>query len=215
MAASFVHAPRVDAAGGSAAEAWLRGVWDVAAFGDGGAPDMAGADGGPHAVRDVALLFRNFRRVTGAAGAYFADPVAVVRFRDALPATVFAGPHALARGGDVLVPLGTPVWGDLGARNVLQQCAASWVSGGANTGDLCDEHVCTMYYAALQQLVFHAGSASTAGEQARWFPALLALTRAFGAVHAGCALVRKVTEALVVTPGADDMLQARAGRAAP
>ena len=72
---------------------------------------------------------------------------------------------------------------------------------------MAESNVCTMMYGAVQALAFHVGAATVAAEQARWFPALVALTRALGALHEASPLVRGVTHALVLTPGADDMLQ--------
>jgi hypothetical protein len=207
MSSSFVHAPRVET-GGSAVDVWLRANWDTAAFA--GSDLIATHDGSRHPVKDCAVVFRNFRSVTGTPGAYFADPVTVVQYRSAM-LTAIEGPtkydHPVVRKGDVLVPLGTPAWSNAQTRVVLQQSARQWVSGARNTADMSDEHVITLYYAALQQLVFAAGNATRAADQQRWFPALVALTQAFSAVHAAYTDARKVTAALVLTPGANDMIQ--------
>jgi hypothetical protein len=204
MSSAFVHAPRTDTSG-SAVDVWLRNNWDRAAFcGD---DLIATHDGSRHPVKECAVVFRNFRP---AAGAYFADPMSVVQYRSAM-LTAIKGTleydHPVVQKDDVLVPLGTPDWGNTQTHIVLQQSARQWVSGGRNTADMSDSHVITLYYAALQQLVFAAGNATTVAEQRRWFPALVALTQAFSAVHAAYADARKVTKALVLTPGVNDMLQ--------
>lgn len=207
MSSSFVHAPRVET-GGSAVDVWLRTNWDTAVFT--GSDLIATQDGSRHPVKECAVAFRNFRPVTGTPGAYFADPVAVVQYRSGM-LTAIEGPakyaHPVVRKDDVLVPLGTPDWSNAQTRIVLQQSARQWVSGGRNTADMSDTHVITLYYAALQQLVFAGGNATRAEDQHRWFPALVALTAAFSAVHAAYEDARKVTAALVLTPGANDMIQ--------
>jgi hypothetical protein len=207
MSSSFVHAPRHDPTG-SAVDVWLRANWDSAKFVS--ADLIATHDGSRHPVKECAVVFRNFRSVTGTPGAYFADPVAVVQYRSAM-LTVIDGPakydHPVVRQNDVLVPLGTPDWACTQTHVVLQQSARQWVSGGRNTADMSDEHIISMYYAALQQLVFAGGNATRASDQQRWFPALVALTQAFSAIHAAYEAARKVTTALVLTPGANDMIQ--------
>ena len=204
MSSAFVHAPRTET-GGSAVDVWLRNNWDRAVFR--GDDLIATHDGSRHPVKECAVVFRNFRP---AAGAYFADPVVVVQYRSGM-LTAIEGTlkydHPVVQKHDVLVPLGTPDWGNTQTHIVLQQSARQWVSGGKNSADMSDSHVVTLYYAALQQLVFAAGNATTATEQQRWFPALVALTQAFSAVHAAYADARKVTKALVLTPGVNDMLQ--------
>jgi hypothetical protein len=204
MSSVFVHAPRTET-GGSAVDVWLRNNWDRASFR--GDDLIATHDGSRHPVKECAVVFRNFRP---AAGAYFADPMSVVQYRSGM-LTAIEGTlkydHPVVQQHDVLVPLGTPDWSNAQTRVVLQQSARQWVSGGKNRADMSDSHVVTLYYAALQQLVFAAGNATTVTEQQRWFPALVALTQAFSAVHAAYADARKVTAALVLTPGVNDMLQ--------
>lgn len=204
MSSSFVHAPSYSA-GGSHVDAWLAAYWDQSVFSNTDA--IATRDGTEHSVSECGVIFRNFRPVTGKPGAYFADPVAIVQYRPAMRASMGEGVHSGVHKDDVVVPLGTPDFSNPKTQVVLQQAARQWVSGGKNTADMSDEHIIPMYYAVLQQLVFLAGNATTVVEQARWFPALVALTRAFAAFHAAYEPARRVTEALVVTPGADDMLQ--------
>lgn len=203
MSSAFVPTPRTG--GGYDVSAWLRDNWDVAKFR--GDDLIATHDGSCHPVKECAVVFRNFRP---AAGAYFADPITVVQYRSAM-LTAIQGTskyeHPVVIHNDVLVPLGTPDWSNAQTRVVLQQSARQWVSGGRNTADMLDEHVITLYYAALQQLVFAAGNATRAADQRRWFPALVALTQAFGTIHAEYEAARKVTAALVLTPGANDMIQ--------
>jgi hypothetical protein len=203
MSSAFVPTPRTG--GGYDVSAWLRDNWDVAKFR--GDDLIATHDGSCHPVKECAVVFRNFRP---AAGAYFADPITVVQYRSAM-LTAIQGTskyeHPVVIHNDVLVPLGTPDWSNAQTRVVLQQSARQWVSGGRNTADMSDEHVITLYYAALQQLVFAAGNATRAADQRRWFPALVALTQAFGTIHAEYEAARKVTAALVLTPGANDMIQ--------
>lgn len=203
MSSAFVPTPRTG--GGYDVSAWLRDNWDVAKFR--GDDLIATHDGSCHPVKECAVVFRNFRP---AAGAYFADPITVVQYRSAM-LTAIQGTskyeHPVVIHNDVLVPLGTPDWSNAQTRVVLQQSARQWVSGGRNTADMSDEHVITLYYAALQQLVFAAGNATRAVDQQRWFPALVAITQAFSAIHAEYTGARKVTAALVLTPGANDMIQ--------
>jgi hypothetical protein len=147
MSSVFVHAPRTDPGGSTVAD-WLQHYWDSATFS--GADLIATHDGGRHPVKECAVVFRNFRP---AAGAYFADPVTVVQYRSGM-LTAIDGPakyaHPIVHQYDVLVPLGLPDWSCAKTRSVLQQSARQWVSGGRNTADMSDEHVITLYYAALQ-----------------------------------------------------------------
>jgi len=206
MASSFVHAPRFES-GSSTVDVWLCANWDKAAFATTVDDLIAVHDGSYLPVKECAVVFRNFRR---AGGAYFADPVAIVQYRSGMP-TAIDGPakfsHPVVHHNDVLVPLGTPDWSSEKTRIVLQQSARQWVSGGRNDADMSDDHVITLYYAALQQLVFHGGNETTAEGQATWFPALVALTKAFAAVHAAFEAARRITAALVLTPGVNDMIQ--------
>lgn len=206
MSSAFVHTPSYDSSG-TPVDVWLRTNWDVSEWR--GDDLIATHDGSTHPVKECAVVFRNFRAVTGRAGAYFADPVAVVQYRAAMLTSIKGDmyTHPIVRMNDVLVPLGTPNWTNPQTRIVLQQSARQWVAGGKNTADMSDSHVITLYYSALQQLVYNAGCASTQTEQQRWFPALVALTKAFIAIHAAYEAARKVTSALVYTPGANDMLQ--------
>ena len=206
MSSSFVHAPTVQA-GGSPVDEWLSHYWDQAVFTN-AEDNIVTHDGTEHAVSVCGVVFRRFRPVTGTPGAYFADPIAIVQYRPALRASMStAERHAVVRKDDVVVPLGTPDFTNPKTQVVLQQAARQWVSGGRNTADMSDEHVIAMYYAVLQQLVFAAGSAGTVEEQSAWFPALISLTRAFHAFSTAYEPARRVTEALVRTPGANDMLQ--------
>ncbi len=194
MSSSFVHAPKYQS-GGIGPEEWARRFWDNADF-------------GPGDVAKQAVLFRDFKSVFGRAGAYMATPVAIVDFRNANLAIIDPQfKHSVARVGDVCVPLGSPNPMCDSATVVLQQCAREWVTGGKNTGNMSDENVLTMYYSALQSLVFTAGNAPTKAEQTQWFYAISALVRAFTVLSAERPAFQKVTEAMVVTPGVDDMLQ--------
>jgi len=194
MSTSFVHAPKYHS-GGIGPEEWTRRYWDNADF-------------GPGDVAKQAVLFRDFKSVFGRTGAYMATPVTIVNFRDANMAVIDPQfKHSVARVGDVCVPLGTPNPKCDSASVVLQQCAREWVTGGKNTGNMSDENVLTMYYSALQSLVFTAGNATTKEEQTQWFYAISALVRAFSALSSERPAFQKVTEAMVVTPGVDDMLQ--------
>ena len=194
MSSSFVHAPKHQS-GGIGPEEWMRMYWDSADF-------------GPGDVAKQAIVFRNFKSVFGRAGAYMATPVAIVEYRAANLAVIDKKyTHPVAREHDVLVPLGTPNPACKKANTVLQQCARQWVTGGQNTGNMSDENVLTMYYSALQSLVFAAGNATTKEAQTQWFYALSGLVRAFATLRGESPLFQKVTEAMVVTPGVDDMLQ--------
>ncbi len=194
MSTSFVHTPKFHS-GGIGPEEWMRLYWDSADF-------------GPGDVGKQAVLFRDFKSVFGRAGAYMATPVAIVEYRAANLAVIDKKyKHPVAREHDVLVPLGMPNPTCKKANTVLQQCARQWVTGGQNTGNMSDENVLTMYYSALQSLVFAAGNATTKEAQTQWFYALSALVRAFATLRAESPLFQKVTEAMVVTPGVDDMLQ--------
>ncbi len=194
MSTSFVHAPKYQS-GGIGPEEWMRQFWCTADFGSGD-------------VATQAVLFRDFKSVFGRTGAYMATPVAIVDFRAAHNAVIDPQfKHSIARVENVCIPIGTPNPKCNSATVVLQQCAREWVTGGKNTGNMSDENVLTMYYSALQSLVFAAGNAPTKAEQTQWFYAISALVRAFTVLSAERPAFQKVTEAMVVTPGVDDMLQ--------
>lgn len=110
---------------------------------------------------------------------------------------------------DVIVPLGSPaMFGTEDSTTfVLQQTARNWVTGGRNSGDMNSEHVITLYYGALQALVFEIGTAHTKEKQSRWLPAVAALIRAFAALCRLYPAAQRVSEALVYTHGVNDMLQ--------
>jgi len=166
MSSAFVHTPSYDSSG-TPVDVWLRKNWDVSEWR--GDDLIATQDGSAHPVKECAVVFRNFRAVTGRAGAYFADPIAVVQYRAAMLTSIKGDvyTHPIVRMNDVLVPLGTPNWTNPQTRIVLQQSARQWVAGGKNTADMSDSHVITLYYSALQQLVYNAGCASTQEEQQR------------------------------------------------
>ena len=128
MAAAFVAAPGREVYATPMA-AWLPLNYDPAVF-VGGA-ELPLCSGGWAPLRELSMLYRGFRAVTGTPGAFFADPVGIVRTREALLASVGeGGPCPVSREGDVAVPLGTPDWSNEHTRTVLMQCARQWVSGG-------------------------------------------------------------------------------------
>lgn len=102
---------------------------------------------------------------------------------------------------------GEPDWTCAETRWVLQQTAREWVSGGTNDANMSDDNVLVMYYGALQSLAFATGCATTKATQTVWFEALVSLTRAFALLHKDVEAFRRVTKAMVATPGVDDMLQ--------
>ena len=123
---------------------------------------------------------------------------------------------------DVLIPIGAPrkkieggetKIGSRHIRHVLQQCARSWSTGGANTGAMTDANVCRMFYGALQSLVYSAGLASwdlkSAGEQHEHMVALVSLLQSFAMLHTRHASWRAITHALVLVPGVNDMIHKR------
>ena len=81
MSSAFVHAPTFEA-GGSTVDAWLKHYWDSAVFA--GDDLIAIHDGSRHPTKECAVVYRNFRPVTGTPGAYFADPVAIVQYRSGM-----------------------------------------------------------------------------------------------------------------------------------
>jgi len=114
----------------------------------------------------------------------------------------------------VLLTLGTPNVKEEKARTVLQQQARQWRSGGANTGAMTDHNVWGTYYDAIQCLAFAAGEASWGPKSAdAKFEHMLALTglvRTFAHLHAHVEHMptcKGITEAMVQTPGINDMLQ--------
>ncbi len=211
MSASFVHAPTIET-GGSPVDAWLAYYWDAASFT--GDETITTVDG-DLPIKEAAVVFRNFRPVTGTPGAYFADPVGLVAYRPAMHASMDAAQrHAIVRRNDVVVPLGTPSsWtggdGTDATRTtcVLQQAARQWVSGGRNTANMSMENVIVLYYSALQSLTFATGTATTEETQRTWLGALAALTRAFDGLCRADPRAMHVTLALVYTHGVNDMLQ--------
>lgn len=197
MSSAFTHRPTTQY-GGVPVETWLRTYWDNSVF---------------RGLRNKrAVAFRDFKPVHGTPGAYFAAPVAIVNFREAEAISLIGDIKISTEANkvminDVIVPLGEPDWSNGNTRTVLQQVARQWVSGGANTANMNDENVLTMYYAALQSLVFAAGSAITTADQQIWFDAIVCITRALAILHKANETFRRVTEAMVITPGTNDMLQ--------
>lgn len=184
MSSSFTHAPTKDT-NGIPFSKWITTYWNTASF------------SGEQAAK--AVMFADFREAYGIKGAYFASPVEIVDFASNLEHAVGAK--------KVLIPLGMPDFSNVNTSTVMKQCARQWVSGGANNANMSDENVITMYYAALQSLTFTAGSATTAEAQRKWFPVLVSITRSFKAFYDATAAARAVTEAMVITPGVNDMLQ--------
>lgn len=115
----------------------------------------------------------------------------------------------------VLVPLGVPDITQEQAHTVLHQVARQWRSGGNNTGAMTDHNVWGTYYDAIQCLVFDAGTAAwhtkSADAKFQHMLALTGLVRTFAVLHAKAKTDMPscvgVTEALVQTPGVNDMLQ--------
>lgn len=196
MSSAFTHRPTTQH-GGVPVKTWLRTYWDNAVFRGENELVVEKATLPRH---KCAVLYRDFKPAYGIPGAYFATPVAIVSFRKTEPV-------AIEKGECVLVPLGDPDWANANTRVVLQQCARQWVSGGKNTANMGDENVLTMYYAALQSLVFTAGNATTAADQQVWFGAIVGMVRAMALLHKANETFRRVTEAMVITPGTNDMLQ--------
>ena len=210
MSASFVHAPTHHTTS-QAVDEWLKATWDIASFA-GGDETITTVDG-DLPTKEAAVVFRNFRPVTGTAGAYFADPVALVAYRPAMRASMESGVrHAVVRHNDVVVPLGAPsTWEDADGNAptacIFKQAARQWVSGGRNTANMSMENVIVLYYSALQSLTFATGTATTVETQRMWLGALAALTRAFDRLCRADPRAMHVTLALVYTHGVNDMLQ--------
>ncbi len=116
---------------------------------------------------------------------------------------------------NALIPLGVPDITQECAHTVLQQVSRQWRSGGANTGAMSDHNVWGTFYDAIQCLAFDAGTAAwhtkTPAAQFQHILALTALVRTFAVLHAHAKTAMPsctgVTEALVQTPGVNDMLQ--------
>lgn len=100
---------------------------------------------------------------------------------------------------DVVVPLGVPDWSNVQTQVVLQQAARLWVSGGTNAADMADHHVVVMVFSALESLVL----AGLTQDVQPFFSALWAIAQA---LWASLPVFRTVCQALVVTPGADNMV---------
>lgn len=209
MASSLVHKPTTHTGAVQSVDDWIRTVWDGIPGGPYAATILA-SDGEQKALRYAAVLFRKFQPVAGKEGAYTATPTAIVDFREAFPATLDGRLNRWgARRGDVLVPLGALGVNRLECRTVLQQCARQWVTGGAISlaGNMSDENVTTMYYAALQCLVYTTASGLDPSNVRQWFSASLALTVALKKFYDESEVARAVTAALASTSGADDTLQ--------
>ena len=150
----------------------------------------------------------------GSEGAYFGTFAGLVDFASSQEAAELAK--------DVLIPIGAPrkqiegggtKIGSRHMRHILQQCARSWSTGGANTGAMTDDNVCRMFYGALQSLVYSAGLASwdlkTPEEQHEHMVALVSLLQSFAMLHTRHASWRAITHALVLVPGVNDMIHKR------
>jgi len=72
---------------------------------------------------------------------------------------------------------------------------------------MSDENVTTMYYAALQCLMYFVASGQDPQNERQWFQAILALTKALKKFYDESDVARAVTSALAATSGADDTLQ--------
>lgn len=99
---------------------------------------------------------------------------------------------------DVIIPLGIPDWSNLSTQVVLQQAARLWVSGGTNSADMAVHHVVVMLYSAIESLVRFLPE---------WLGPMTALLQVAATLHSDLRVFRGVTDALVITPGADDMVQ--------
>lgn len=188
---------------------WMHTIWDNIPLGFYGGTILA-SDGEQKPLNHAAVLFRKFQSVAGRQGAYMAMPTAIVDFREAFPATLDGRLNRWgARRGDVLVPLGALGVVRPECKTVLQQCARQWVTGGAISlaGNMSDENVTTMYYAALQCLVHFTASGQDPKNVRHWFQATMALTNALKKFYDESDIARSVTAALVATSGADDALQ--------
>jgi hypothetical protein len=150
----------------------------------------------------------------GGEGAYFGTFAGLVDFASSQEAAEVAK--------EVLIPIGAPLKqiegggtkiGSRHMRHILQQCARSWSTGGANTGAMTDDNVCRMFYGALQSLVYSAGLASwntkSAEAQHEHMVALVSLLQSFTMLHTRHASWRAITHALVLVPGVNDMIHKR------
>lgn len=206
MASSLTHVPTSHTGPTLSPDEWIRSVWDAISGGP-YTQRLVASDGMMKPVRYAAVLFRGFQSA-GPRG-YKATPTAIVDFREAFSATLDGRENRWgARRGDVLVPLGLLGVANTECRTVLQQCARQWVTGGAIGfgGNMSDENVVTMYYAALQCLVFETVSGKDENVR-QWFDATLALIRALKKLCDESEIARNVSKALATTCGADDMLQ--------
>ena len=148
--------------------------------------------GGSKIAGNFAVEFTNIEP-SGAEGAFRATPVAVV------PLTGEA-----LRKRRLIVPIDLPIpFDDM----IGIQCAREWASGGKGNIDISKFHVFNMYYSALQSLLFTAGSAKTPEEQRKWFPAIVSMVRVFDRLHEIFPDFRRVSEAMVITPGVNDSIQ--------
>jgi len=209
MASSFVHKPTTHTGATMSIDDWIHIVWDLIPAGP-YAATITASNNEKMPLRYTAVLFRRFQPTAAREGAYSATPTAIVDFREAFPATLDGRLNRWgARRGDVLVPLGSLGISRLECQTVLQQCARQWVTGGAISlaGNMSDENVTTMYYAALQCLVYTTASGQDPNNVRQWFQATLALTAALKKFCDESEIARAVTAALANTSGADDTLQ--------
>ena len=209
MASSLVHKPTSHTGATLSIDDWIRSVWDNIPAGPYAAAITA-SNNDRMPLRYAAVLFRRFQPVAGKEGAYSATPTAIVDFSEAFPATLDGRLNRWgARRGDVLVPLGALGVSRIECATVLQQCARQWVTGGAISlaGNMSDENVTTMYYAALQCIVYTTASGQDPKNVHQWFQATLALTAALKKFCDESEIARSVTAALAATSGADDTLQ--------
>jgi hypothetical protein len=223
MSSSFTHSPGYQR-GGVSVYTWLEHhwrpsdwmlEWDPMVDMSGVSPDLNDItyDGGKYTVHDSAIIFRHFRPLKdGQDGGYMADPVAIARYNNAMETAItrpnWQPPGVLnVAGGDVVIPIGQPCWSKETTKIVLRQSARMWVSGGTNTAEMKDENVLVMYYSALQSMVYAASITEDKAKQSWLFTALFHLTRSFALIAREEPLFQKITTAMVMTPGVDDMLQ--------
>jgi hypothetical protein len=159
----------------------------------------------------TAVVLGNLVPAYGIEGSFLSKPVGICQLSEGL-ACLFenlykSGSGTLIPKGCVVVPLGIPDMKEGATSTVLQQVARMFVSGGGNTAAMSNDNVLHMYYCALQSLVYAVGSATSTEEQVKWAVPMVQLTRALASLHSHIDLFQKVSGALVVTPGADDVLQ--------
>ena len=99
---------------------------------------------------------------------------------------------------DVVIPMGIPDMSNANTVLVMQQAARLWVSAGSNKAEMANRHIVVMVYSVLESL------AKCLPATAKELAAMMAVARA---LQSSMPIFSDVTKALVITPGADDLVK--------